>query len=183
MKTSMLVLLFVLTLGLSALDAEAATRFGGGGNLGKQRATPAMKEAPKEAPAAVPAKPAQAAPASTPAPQPQPSFMSRWGGMLAGLGIGALLGSMFGGGLGSGLGMILAVLAVAGIGYMLFRAFASRGSAGANRMQYAGAGSPPPSPKPFSFGGTNPSLAEPAPQSAATDLPPGFRPEPFLRQA
>jgi len=179
MKTSMLVLVFILTLGLSALDAEAAKRFGGGGNLGKQRSTPAMKEAP----AAVPAKPAQAAPASTPAPQPQPSFMSRWGGMLAGLGLGALLGSMFGGNLGSGMGILLAVLAVAGIGYMLFRALASRGSANATRMQYAGASNPPPSPKPFSFGGTNPPLAEPAPQLAATDLPPGFKVEPFLRQA
>lgn len=186
MKTSMLALVFVLTLGLSALDADAARRFGGGSNLGKQRSTPAMKEATKEAPAAAPAAaPAQPAPTSTstPAPQPQPSFMGRWGGMLAGLGIGALLGSMFGGGLGSGMGMVLLVLAVAGIGYMLFRAFASRGSTDAARMQYAGAGIPPPAPRSFSFGGTNPQLAQPTPQDAAIDLPPDFKVEPFMRQA
>jgi predicted lipid-binding transport protein (Tim44 family) len=184
MKTMLSVLVFALTLGLSALDAEAAKRFGGGGNLGAQRSTPAMKEAPKQAPAATPAQPAQAAPATPATPQPQPSFMSRWGGMLAGLGIGALLGSMFGGGaLGSGIGMLLMILAVAGIGYMLFRAFASRGATGANRMQYAGDGAPPPAPRSFSFGGTNPQLAEPVPQAAPADLPPGFKVEPFLRQA
>lgn len=190
MKAWTLVLLFVSTLGFMALDAEAAKRFGGGGNLGKQRATPAMKEAPATTPA-TPAPASAAAPATpgaTPPLQPQPSFMSRWGGMIAGLGIGALLGSMFSGGLGSGMGMILAVLAVAGLGYMAFRALASRRSTGANPMQYAGAGAagtgtPPLAARQFSFGGENPPPSEPVSQPTPAELPPGFALEPFLRQA
>ena len=114
--------------------------------------------------------------------------MGRFGGLIAGLGIGALLGSLFGGGgLGSGLGMILAIVAVAGIGFMVFRAFASRGSAGTSRMQYAGAGAgdvaPPLSTQKFSFGGESRPMVESAPPPLPMDLPPGFAVEPFLRQA
>jgi predicted lipid-binding transport protein (Tim44 family) len=188
MKTSLFAILVVAALGLVVPDVEAAKRFGGGGSLGKQRDTPAMKDAPKQ-PAAAPAQPA--APAATPAatPQPQPSFMSRFGGVIAGLGIGALLGSMFsGGGFGSGLGMIFMVLAVAGIGYMIYRAFASRGASSARPMEYAGAGAgsgsgdSPLATRKFSFGGATP-LPENTPQPAAAELPPGFVVEPFLRQA
>src|SRR5947199_2819259 len=94
-----LILVAALALGVATLDADAAKRFGGGGNLGSQRATPTAREVAKPAPTATPAKPDQAAPAQ-PAPaqaapagaasaavQPKPSFMSRWGGLLAGFGI------------------------------------------------------------------------------------------------
>ena len=184
-KAWTLAILFAATLGMTALDAGAAKRFGGGSNLGKQRETPAMKEAPKQPPTATPATPAQA-PGAAPIAQPQPGFMGRFGGLIAGLGIGALLGSLFGGGgLGSGLGMILAIVAVAGIGYMVFRAFATRGGAGANRLQYAAAGdtAPPLANRQFSFGGENRPMVEAVAQPAPADLPPGFAVEPFLRQA
>src|SRR5260221_424915 len=112
-KTSILILTAALALGVASFEADAAGRFGGGSNLGKQSSSPAMKQAPNSAPAA-PAK--TAAPAATPpapvTPPPQPSFMSRFGGIIAGLGIGALLGSLLGGGgLGGGLGILLMVLA------------------------------------------------------------------------
>ena len=40
MKRLSLALATVLTLGLAAFDADAARRFGGGGNVGKQRPAP-----------------------------------------------------------------------------------------------------------------------------------------------
>ncbi len=173
-------LIFILTLGLASLDADAAKRFGGGGNLGTQRPAPAMKQAaPSNASPAVPAKPAQATPAPG-APQPQPSFMSRWGGMIAGLGIGALLGSMFGGHLGGGIGILLMVLLVAGIGFMLYRLLAARGSPASRPMQYAGVADPEPAARP-AFSGIGSRADEPP--FEAPNVPPGFQVEPFIRQA
>ena len=130
MKKLLSFVIVALSLGLGSLDAEAARRFGGGGNLGKQRATPTQREAtpPSAAPAAPnqAAKPASPGPGATPPIAPKPSFMQRWGGLLAGLGIGALLASMFGAQLGPIVGMLLA--AVAGflvIGFLM-RLFMAR---------------------------------------------------------
>ena len=128
MKIAPLLAVALLAFGLAATDACAAKRFGGGGNLGKQRPDPTtMKEA---APATAPAAPAQAAgsPATAAKPAPatplaQPSFMSRFGGLIAGLGIGALLGSLFG---GSGIAGFLAMLLVAAIAFVAIRALMSR---------------------------------------------------------
>src|SRR4051812_4028612 len=109
MKTTRILSLLVLSLGLAAFDGEAAKRFGGGSNLGKQRATPTQQAAPASTtPPAQQAAPAQ--PASAPAPagaggiQPKPSFMQRWGGMIGGLAIGALLASLFGAQMGPIIG-------------------------------------------------------------------------------
>ena len=100
MKKLLSFMIVALSLGLGSFDADAAKRFGGGGNLGKQRATPTQREAtpPSAAPAAPnqAAKPAAPAPGATPPIAPKPSFMQRWGGLLAGLGIGVLLSSLFG---------------------------------------------------------------------------------------
>jgi len=122
MKKTLSFLILALTLGIASLDSDAAKRFGGGGSLGKQRATPTQREAtPSTTPAqAQPAAPA--APAATPAglPPPKPSFMQRWGGVLAGLGIGALLASMFGAQMGPIVGMLLAgVLAIVVLGFLM----------------------------------------------------------------
>src|SRR5689334_16028291 len=99
MKKALSFMIIALTLGIASMDADAARRFGGGGNLGKQRAVPTQREAtPGPAPTqnAAPAKPAQPSPAATPpVTPPKPSFMQRWGGLLAGLGIGMLLTSLF----------------------------------------------------------------------------------------
>ncbi len=135
------VLLMALSIGFASFDADAAKRFGGGSNLGKQRPAPTQKEAVKDAPTAAPtpASPAQATPTPA-APLAKPSFMSRFGGLIAGLGLGALLGSLFSGGLG-GMGGILMLLAVAGLAFMAWRAFASRRAPAAPApMQFAGAG-------------------------------------------
>ena len=136
-------LVAVVALSLTALDADAAKRFGGGQNLGKQRPAPTVNQAPKEATAApAPSTPAQPATAPAPVtPAPQPGFMSRFGGLIAGLGIGALLGSLFGGNMG-GMGGLLMLLLLAGVAYMVIRAFASRGARPVERpVQFAGVGS------------------------------------------
>jgi predicted lipid-binding transport protein (Tim44 family) len=176
MKTPVLLLAAALTLGLVTHDAEAK-RFGGGNNLGKQRAIP-MKEAPK----AAPATPAPSAPAATPAtPAAQPSFMSRWGGMLAGLGIGALLGSMFGGHMGGAIGSLLMLLVVGGLVFMVVRALASRGKPDPKPIEFAGIGQNVPAPAPIGLAGNAVGSTEPA--RTAPNVPADFPVEPFLRQA
>lgn len=152
MKRFLTAMALVLSFGVVALDAEAARRFGGGGNIGKQRATPTQREAtpaPAQAPAAAPnqaAKPA-GAPASAAAPAAKPSFMSRWGGLLAGLGIGALLASLFGAQLGPIIGMILAAMLALGLVFLLVRLFAGKkaaavpGAPAGKSPQFAGIGS------------------------------------------
>jgi predicted lipid-binding transport protein (Tim44 family) len=183
MKTTLLSLIFAFALALFAGDAESAKRFGGGGNLGKQRAAPTQKEA-TPAPAQTPA---QAAPAGAgtagAAAAAKPSFMQRWGGMLAGLGIGVLLASMFGATLGPIVGMILMVLAVAAVAFMIYRLFAGRrepaaagaGPAGATPA-FAGigsrAGTPGPTPMASGSAASGPAVVKPV-----IDV------EPFLRVA
>lgn len=124
MKKTLSFLILALSLGIASMDSDAARRFGGGGNLGKQRATPTQT-----APAPSQAQPvAPVAPAATPAgmPPPRPSFMQRWGGMLAGLGIGVLLASLFGAQMGPIVGLLLAgVLAIVVIGFLM-RLFTGR---------------------------------------------------------
>jgi predicted lipid-binding transport protein (Tim44 family) len=123
MKKLLSFMIVALSLGLASLDAEAAKRFGGGGNLGKQRATPTQREATPSAAPATPnqaAKPATPSPSATPPIAPKPSFMQRWGGLLAGLGIGMLLSSLFGAQMGPIVGMLLAaVLGFLVIGFLM----------------------------------------------------------------
>jgi len=173
MKTFLMSLVVLLTLGLASMDADAARRFGGGGNLGKQRPAPTMREAPREATPAPAAKPAQ--PAATPAPgvpAPKPSFMSRFGGLLAGLGIGALLGSMFGGNLG-GAGGLLMFLLLGAILFMVVRAIMARR---APAPSYAG----PRAEEPATYSGMDrlPGSANdrPAFSGIGSALPPGDAP-------
>ena len=197
MKRLSLALAAVLTLGIAAFDADAARRFGGGGNVGKQRPAPTAKEAaPAQSatpPASTPAgQPAQAAPkapaaAAPAAPAAKPSFMQRWGGLLAGLGIGALLASLFGAQLGPIIGMLLAVLLVAAIAFALYRLFAGkRNPPVPGRAQFAGLGSslPPAAGEapnaPAS--GLASSEAPMASRRAAIAIP-GFEVAPFVRVA
>ena len=95
MKNFLAFAMLSLTFVAVSLDADAAKRFGGGNNIGKQRVTPSNTAAPGST--AAPATPAAPAPAAAPGALPaKPSFMGRWGGLLAGLGIGALLATLFG---------------------------------------------------------------------------------------
>ena len=169
MRKVLMVLAALLSVGMLAQDADAA-RLGGGSSVGRQRSvTP---------PAARP--PIQQAPAATPAaPAPQPSGMSKWLGPLAGLAIGAGLASMFmGNGMGGAFGSILMMLALAAAVFFAFRMFRSKPQT--DRLQYAGAGTPPPSgpasgplsgPRPtdFSTGFGNATAAP-----VAERFPPGF---------
>ncbi|MDQ3027576.1 MAG: Tim44-like domain-containing protein [Pseudomonadota bacterium] len=180
MKTTLISLMFALALALVSGESDAAKRFGGGNNVGKQRATPTQKEA---APAQAPA---QAAPASTAAAAAKPSFMSRWGGMLAGLGIGVLLASMFGAQMGPIIGMILMVLAVAAVAFLAYRMFAGR------RAPATSPASPPGSSPQFAgigsrVGATGAPEARAMPAGGSAAAPaaarPSFEVEPFLRVA
>ena len=194
-KLLSVVVLSSLVLALAAPSAEAR-RLGGGGNIGRQSSSPAMREAPREAPRSTPnAAPAQSSAAAAPAAASagaaaaKPSFMSRYGGMIAGLGAGALLASMFGGslgGFGSAMGGILNILLIVGALYLAYRFFMSRRRPAAQGapMQFAGAGGPSFGAAPFQ---REPMLTPVAPVQAAVrpglNVPAGFEVEPFVRQA
>ncbi len=131
MKTLLISIIATVALFLATGDSEAARRFGGGGNLGKQRAAPTQNTAtpaPAGTPASTPSTPtaSPAAAGGAAAAAAKPSFMQRWGGMLAGLAIGGLLASMFGASMGPIIGMLLMGLAIAAVGFLLFRLFASK---------------------------------------------------------
>ena len=126
MKRFLPVAIAALALMLVAADVDAAKRFGGGGNLGRQRAVPASPNTTRNAaPSATPAKPAQAQPAPG-APLPKPTFLGRWGGFLAGIGIGVLLTSLFGAQMGPIVGLVLAMLLGFIVLTFLMRIFARR---------------------------------------------------------
>lgn len=195
MRMPSLVIAAVLAFGLAvAENSFAAKRFGGGGNLGKQKAVPTNPtpaSPPASAPAATPGTPAAApaaAGAGAAAAAAKPSFMSRWGGLLAGLGIGALLASMFGANMGPVVGMLLAVLLVAGLAFLAFRMFASRGAPSPMASASSGA-SAGTAPRPAFSGiganvpGASASDAAPVAAAASTALAPDFDVPNFLRGA
>lgn len=189
MKKFLTAVALVLSFGMASFEVEAAKRFGGGSNVGKQRAAPTQKEA-TPAPAApnqaAPASPA-AAPAGAAAAAAKPSFMSRWGGLLAGLGIGALLASMFGAQMGPIIGMLLMGLLAAGVIFLLIRMFAAKKVAAATpegaRPHFAGIGSALPENRATGFQGTQAAPASSAAPVAAPAVPADFEVAPFLRVA
>jgi predicted lipid-binding transport protein (Tim44 family) len=178
-----------LALALIATDADAARRFGGGGNLGKQRAVPTQNQA---APASTspsstttPSQAAKPAPAATPpvTPAPKPSFMSRWGGLLAGLGIGALLASLFGAQMGPIVGLLLAVLVIGMVAMLVMRLIMRRRAPEEPREPaFAGIGSAVPAP-PVEASGAPLQADDVAPAPHTTITIPGFEVEPFVRVA
>ena len=156
MRTALISIVFAFVVGLFAADADAARRFGGGSNLGKQRPAPTQREA-TPAPAQPPAQAAPATPAAAgagAAAAAKPSFMQRWGGLLAGLGIGMLLTSLFGAQLGPIIGMLLLGLIIAAVAFMLYRLFAN----GGRRAQPATA---PATGAPIGFSGIGSRAGEP----------------------
>ena len=159
----------LVSFGLAVQDADAK-RFGGGGNIGKQRSTTSQQTA-------TPAKPAQA-PAAAPAPAP--SGASKWLGPLAGLAAGGLLASMFMGGglggLGGAMGSILMMLAI-GAGIFFIVRLLRKPQPQTQPMQYAGMGENTVVNMVNTGGGAT---ALPA---AASTRPAWFEDEPFLREA
>ena len=203
MKRILSAFALVLAFGAASLDADAAKRFGGGSNIGKQRATPTQKEATPAQPAS-PA-PNQASPAAAPAAAgagaaaaAKPSFMSRWGGLLAGLGIGMLLTSLFGAQMGPIIGMILAVLLGVALIALLFKLFGNRGgarpamaagapaAAAGDRPRFSGIGSGLRQEPTMSFESNAPQgsgVARTAAAATAIALPADVELQPFLRVA
>ncbi len=192
MKSAMILVVFILTLGLVALDADAR-RFGGGGSFGRQRPAPTMRETQPTPPPAAPAaaKPAQGATApaqgtaATAGAAAKPGFMGRWGGLLAGLGIGALLAGLFGEQLGPIIGLMLAAMLGFGLLYLVYRLFAARGSAaapGGRPAQFAGIGSRISGVNGDS-GASATAAASRHPAYARPAVPAGFDAEAFLRVA
>lgn len=167
MKRFAIFLTIVFTsLSLLATQAEAK-RFGGGGNIGKQRS---MSAPPQKADAA-PAQPAAPqAPAAAPAKQP-----NKWVGPLAGLAAGLGLAALFSHfGLSEGLGMLLLLVFGALAVFLVFGLLRKKSQPA---MQYAGAGAP--------LGGAV--ATEPVSQSSApatpAHIPADFPVESFLRSA
>jgi len=182
MKRMVLLVALLLAFALAATHADAATRFGGGGNLGKQRSAPTATKDAASAPAQ-PVQPAPKAPTATPTPPaPQPTFMSRWGGLLAGLGIGLLLSSLFGAQMGPIVGLLLAGLLAVVVIFGLLRLFGGRREPqAAPRPQFAGIGSAiePSTPPPLLPTGAEAS----APIERSPISIPGFDVAPFVRVA
>ncbi|HYC36989.1 MAG TPA: Tim44-like domain-containing protein [Usitatibacter sp.] len=200
MKRILSAFAIALAFGAASLDADAARRFGGGGNIGKQRATPMQRDATPAAPAApnqaAPAKPAAAPAAAGTAAAAKPSFMSRWGGLLAGLGIGALLASLFGAQLGPIIGLLLAIMLGIGLVFLLYRLFAGKsssaarpamagGAAGSGRPNFSGIGSGLRTEPSMSFESNAPLGASAATgaSAGALTLPADIEPQAFLRVA
>jgi predicted lipid-binding transport protein (Tim44 family) len=185
---SFAVLAAVLTLGLTlvAADAEAAKRLGGGKSLGMQRQMTPPAKAPDAAPSPTQAAPAAAAaraPAAAPAGR---SWMGPIAGLAAGLGLAALASHLgFGEELASFLMMgLIALAVVAAIGFFLRRRAASRpgGLAGAQGLQYAGAGAGPAAAPPRNFDAAMPASGTAAP-AAAGSIPADFDVAAFVRNA
>jgi predicted lipid-binding transport protein (Tim44 family) len=185
-------------LSLSAVDADAARRLGGGKNIGSQREAVNPQHAAPRSPSQqqgaqnAAAKQPQTAPTSPPAPQP--SGMSRWLGPLAGLAIGAGLASLFlHNGLGGALAGILLIAALV-MGAIFLVRLLRGGRTVQEPLRYAGANPYPrtePTSAPASMPGVSSTAGTPAPHSvaaatsgsAAARWPADFNADEFVRHA
>ena len=178
----------IAALGIALVgDVDAASkRFGGGGNVGKQRSGITQQQAAPKAPAQ---QQNQAAPAT---PAQQPSGMSKWLGPLAGLAIGAGLASLFfNNGLGGALAGMLMVGLLAAAAIFAVRYFMRGRTAHQRPLQYAGAGPDagapvaPPTALPGGAGSQSVAATVGGATAAApaTAWPAGFDAAAFSRQA
>jgi len=169
---------------LVALDADAASRLGGGRSVGAQRSiasTPPASSPARPAQQAAPAGQQQAAPAAQPAPQPASGF-ARWAPLLGGLALGGALGWLMG---ANGMGGLLVGMLL--VGLLVFAAIAvvrmlaqKRGEA-PQRFQYAGLGNETvAAPPPSQAAGFD---ARGASRPAQANVPDGFDVAGFLKAA
>jgi len=151
MKARLVTFSLALVMSLSALQAEAAKRMGGGQSVGRQSSNVTQREAARPAtpaqntatPATQPASAAPSAPAPAPAaaqPQRKP-WGAMLGGLAAGLGLAWLAHSL---GFGEAFGQVLlfgllALLIMVVVGYFLRRRSSDPGSS-PYAMQGAAAG-------------------------------------------
>lgn len=140
MKARLVTFSLALVMSLSALQAEAAKRMGGGQSVGRQSSNVTQREAARPAtpaqntatPATQPASAAPSAPAPAPAaaqPQRKP-WGAMLGGLAAGLGLAWLAHSL---GFGEAFGQVLlfgllALLIMVVVGYFLRRRSSDSGS-------------------------------------------------------
>jgi predicted lipid-binding transport protein (Tim44 family) len=184
MKKLLYLIIAVTGFSLSAIDAEAAKRLGGGKNMGKQRSDISQQQGAQKA---APAQQQQAAPAT---PAQQPSGWQRWLGPLAGLALGAGLMALFmnNGIAGALAGILMLGLLIAGA-FIIWRAF--RGRTAQAPLQYAGAGAggvePSIRPTPASAGGAGANSVAATTQSLsaapASQWPADFNAAEFERHA
>jgi len=171
MKKLFAILIAALGLSMAVVDAEAASRLGGGRSVGKQRDM--TQQAQPKAPAQQ-----QQAPA---APQQQPSGMSKWLGPLAGLALGAGLASLFlNNGMAGMLSGLLLMGLLAAVVFFVFRAWRARSSPQPLRYAGAAAGNASIGAQPV-YGGGGSAAANSV--AAMTRWPAGFNAEEFARQA
>lgn len=150
-------LILTIALAMTAMDADAARRLGGGKSVGKQSsnvtqrdATPNAPTAPSQGAANAAAKPAAAA-AATPAKKPWGAML---GGLAAGLGLAWLANSL---GLGEAFGQflmfgLLALAIMVAVGWFMRRRQAARTpGAGGAPFAFQGAGPGAVTPTPVSY--------------------------------
>ncbi|WP_153110630.1 Tim44 domain-containing protein [Propionivibrio limicola] len=189
---SLLAVIFALGLTLTAGDAEAAKRFGGGKSFGMQRQSSTFNKQ-NAAPAPNQATAPSAAKSATPGPQAAPakrSWMGPLAGLAAGLGLAALASHL---GFGEGLASImmialLAMVAMAVIGFFMRRRAAAQGGSRVSGLQYATAGANPSADvRPFEYtapvggGSSNTASTTDTPTGAA--IPADFDADAFVRNA
>lgn len=133
---------------LTAFNAEAARRLGGGKSIGQQSSNVTQRQAAPAAPAAPAQNATNAAPKPAPAaaPAPAPAPKRPWGAMLgglaAGLGLAWLAHSL---GMGEGMGQVLmfamlAMVVIMGISWVMRRRAASVAPQAPFAFQGAGTG-------------------------------------------
>ncbi len=175
-KKFLSIILALTSLSLVAVDADAASRMGGGRNIGKQRSDINQQQAAPKAPAQ---QQKQAAPAT---PAQQPSGMSRWLGPLAGLALGAGLMALFmNNGLAGALAGILMIMAIIAVAVFVVRLLL-RGRTVQQPLQYAAAGAAEPTISALPGGAGAQSVAATT-DASARQLPAGFDAAEFVRHA
>lgn len=174
----------LLTLGLTAHDAEAK-RLGGGTSRGMQRDSVTQRQAAPQPTAPSQQMAPQASGTATPAtPAPRRSWLGPLAGLAAGLGLGALLAHF---GLGEGMAdflmVLLLVMAAVFVFKLIFRRPQPRPAG--DSIQYAGVGGPHMAPAPAPASSHFESADSPTAASAALarNIPPDFDAEGFLRVA
>lgn len=137
MKKFFVAMMIVMTsLAVTATEAEAQKRMGGGGSFGKQSQN-VSRQAPSQSTANSTARPGS--PAAVP-PKPASPWRGMLGGALLGLGLGALLSSMgLGGAMASMISTLLMVGLLAAAGFFVYRMFQRKSGQNATQPAFASA--------------------------------------------
>jgi predicted lipid-binding transport protein (Tim44 family) len=155
----LLTLILTLALSLTALNADAARRLGGGKSVGQQSSNVTKREAAPAAPANTQNATKPATPAAAPAVAPKKPWGAMLGGLAAGLGLAWLAHSL---GMGEAFGNILMFGLLALAVMMAFGWFMRRRAAQSAPNQS--------SATPFAFEGASAG-------ATPTATPPAYRPE------